>query len=129
MKNRAKCKKCLSIIESFLPDEMIYCKCGAIAVCDGTAMRMWPLNSPDFLRIDDVGNEIKVRYEDKGAEGSNDKSDENGYKNPSKTELIQALEDSLTYTENTPDHEKHSFVTHVALCYYLRAVINILKRE
>lgn len=65
MINRAKCKLCNKIIESHLPDEMVMCPCGTIGVGDGQAMRTYCKDnrySEYFVRVDDLGNEIAVKY-------------------------------------------------------------------
>ena len=59
MKNRAKCKLCLSIIESFHPTDYVLCKCGEIAIDGGQAMRVYAKNFDNFLRIDEEGNEFQ----------------------------------------------------------------------
>lgn len=129
MRNRAKCKLCLSVIESFLPDEIVYCKCGEIAVCDGAAMRMWPIGSPNFLRVDEIGNEVVVSYKEKGAEGHDNEGEHKPNEPRSKADLIKDFENAIEYIDKSPDHEKYSPVTNIALCHYLKALVNILKRD
>lgn len=129
MINRAKCKLCQSIIVSELPDEIVYCKCGEIAVCDGSAMRMWPLGSTHFVRVDDLGNEIIVSYKNEAGKGKDDKQEDAPKEGLSKGDLIKSFEDVLKYTENSPEHEQFSFVTNISLCHHLRALVNILKRD
>lgn len=129
MMNRAKCKLCQSIVISELPNEIVYCKCGEIAVCDGAAMRMWPVGSPHFVRVDDLGNEIVVSYKKEAAKSEEDKNHDHPKEAISKGELIKSFEDALSYTENSPEHEQFSFVTNISLCHHLRALVNILKRE
>jgi hypothetical protein len=129
MRNRAKCKLCQSIIESFLPDEIIYCKCGEIAVCDGPALRMWPFGSPHFLRVDDVGNEIVVSHKEKDGESDGDKQTNRPNEHRSKADLIKDFENAIEYIDKAPNHEQYSFVTNAALCHYMKALVNILKRE
>lgn len=60
MKNRAKCKKCESIIESFHPTDHVTCKCGEISVDGGLSMRCAAVDWVNFVRVDDEGNEIVV---------------------------------------------------------------------
>ena len=98
-----------------------------IAVCDGPAMRMWPAGSPHFVRIDDMGNEIRVKYVDK-------EPDENEKENPGEDqpklsfdESITALERSIEYNEKLPYHEQFSFVTTNEMTAYLKSFLNILK--
>jgi len=58
MRNRAKCRKCGSVIESFHPTDFILCKCEEIAVDGGEALRCYARDWGNFLRVDDEGNEI-----------------------------------------------------------------------
>lgn len=63
MKNRAKCKKCETIIESFHRHDYVECKCGEIAVDGGPDfMRALAFDFSNFVRLDDEGNEISVKY-------------------------------------------------------------------
>ncbi len=58
MRNRAKCKLCSSIIESFHSTDHVECKCGEILVNGGIAMMCAAKHWGNFLRVDDEGNEI-----------------------------------------------------------------------
>ncbi len=58
MRNRAKCKKCESIIESVGARDCVQCKCGEISVMGGQALGCSALDWANFLRVDDQGNEI-----------------------------------------------------------------------
>lgn len=60
MKNRAKCKLCHSIIESFHPTDYVICNCGEISVYGGDSMICSAKNWDNFLRVDDEGNEIFI---------------------------------------------------------------------
>jgi hypothetical protein len=65
MKNKAKCKLCSSIIESFFKDDYVQCKCGEIAIAGGD-YEFWSRANDyaNFLRVDDKGNEILVKTAD-----------------------------------------------------------------
>jgi hypothetical protein len=129
MRNRAKCKLCQSIIESFYPGHVDTCKCGAITVFNGEAMDMAPFNSPHFLRVDEIGNEIVVSYKEKGAEGQGHEEADNPNEPLSRADLIKDFENAIEYIDKAPDHEQYSFVTNAALCHYMKALVNILKRD
>ncbi len=128
MINRAKCVLCQSTIESHLPDEIVYCKCGEIAVCDGPAMRMMPLGSKNFVRVDDMGNEIVVQYRAHEEEPSEEQQEKDDNKNISIHEALEALEESIKYNDNLPQHVQYSFVTTYELNAYVRSILNILRR-
>ena len=61
MRNRAKCKLCGDIIESFHPTDVVECKCGEIAVDRGLGLGCAARDWKNFVRVDDEGNEIVVR--------------------------------------------------------------------
>jgi hypothetical protein len=68
MRNRAKCKLCSSIIESMKLDDYVSCKCGAITINGGTYAYECRANHwENFIRVDDEGNEIIVKVEEKKA--------------------------------------------------------------
>lgn len=127
MINRAKCKLCESIIESWLPDEIVSCKCGAIAVCDGAAMRMWPANSPNFVRVDDRGNEIVVKYVAKEDGHEEQQAPETENSEVSVNEAIEALERSIEYNDNLPYHARYSPVMTEEVNIYLKSILNIIR--
>lgn len=75
MKNRAKCKLCSDILESFHRHDFVTCKCGEISVDGGNdyykcSARNWD----NFLRIDDQGNEIIVKVKDDSDTDVSDKT-------------------------------------------------------
>ncbi len=54
MKNRAKCKKCHSVLESFHEFDYITCKCGEIAISGGNQkLECYANDWSNFLRVDD----------------------------------------------------------------------------
>ena len=58
MNNRAKCRLCQSVIESFHSQDLVECKCGEIAVYGGLSMQCSAKNWSNLIRVDDEGNEI-----------------------------------------------------------------------
>jgi HKD family nuclease len=118
MKNRAKCKLCSSIIESFHEKDYVECSCGTISIWGGPGN--YNLSYDDinnFLRIDDEGNEIVVTVKDK----EDVKPLDNEVK-PSKKELIQMLDEMANNIENLPAHAKFQPVNQ----YDLQALITLL---
>ena len=96
MKNRAKCKLCGSIIESFHSTDYVMCKCAEIFVDGGDAMRCGALKWKNFVRVDDEGHEIIPRVVD---------SDEY-VKKPNKEELLKMLDEMIDSYEKLPTHAK-----------------------
>lgn len=67
MRNRAKCKLCNSIIESYSLEDYVTCSCGEIAITGGNSKYYVSAKEySNFLRVDDEGNEIivTVKHED-----------------------------------------------------------------
>lgn len=61
MRNRAKCKACEEVIESFHRHDYVSCKCGQIAVDGGTdCYRAAAKDWTNFVRVDDDDREIEV---------------------------------------------------------------------
>jgi hypothetical protein len=65
-RNRAKCRLCNQVIESFTMSDLVECSCGEIAIEGGTyRLNTWFKNAENFLRIDDDGNEIPIKFVEK----------------------------------------------------------------
>lgn len=121
MRNRAKCKLCNEIIESFYRYDYITCKCGEISISGGLqSLECSAKNFSNFLRIDDVGNEMVVRVVDK-----DEQNDE--VPKPTKKEMIESLENMIRSLENLPDHAMESPVNHYDLYTYLILIVQIFK--
>ena len=66
MRNRAKCKLCNTIIESFHQHDYVKCKCDEIAVDGGPdGCRVMAKNWDNFLRVDDSGKEYPIKVKEK----------------------------------------------------------------
>lgn len=65
MRNRAKCKKCESVIESTSRKDEMHCKCGAISVSGGDLLGCSAIDWSIFLRVDDEGNVIVPTIQEK----------------------------------------------------------------
>ena len=126
MRNRAKCKLCNEIIESFHRGDLVTCKCDEIAIAGGSEkLDAFAKNWANFMRVDDEGNEIIVTVEDKS---SNEKVMEDLTKpQPSKENYIKMLEEFCQNIDSLPPDGKFSFVTHVDLVSVLRLVLDVLR--
>jgi hypothetical protein len=128
MKNRAKCLLCLSIVESFFEGDICSCKCGEITVYDGDAMRVEFRDIKNFVRVDDIGNEIVVAYKDK-EQGESDKPQENNpLEDLTRADLIEELDRLIESHDNLPDHAKRAPVSGYDFISLMLLVSNILKR-
>lgn len=121
MKNRAKCKKCNSIIESFHSTDYVDCKCGAISVCGGDAMLCAYRDINDFIRVDDQDNEVIVKE-------VNNYPEEQVAK-PNKQELIKLLDDMVKNIENLPKAAMATNVNHYDLLSLLLLLSSLFKAE
>lgn len=113
MINRAKCKLCESVIESFCDGDYIECKCGEIAVDGGDKLRCSAKNFSNFIRVDDEGNEIVVKIFDPTK--------------PQKADLIKMLEEMIKNIENLPIHAMVTSINHYDLASALLLILNIFK--
>jgi len=123
MRNRAKCKLCSVIIESFHETDYVDCSCGEISIHGGKyklgcAAKNWA----NFMRVDDLGNEIVVKID----------GDENAYKTPdkgSKKDLIVLLDDLIQEIEKLPSHAMTASVTHYDLLSVLFLLSSLFKAK
>ena len=137
MKNRAKCKLCSSIIESFHATDWVTCKCGEIHVDGGDAMKCAAKNWSNFLRVDDSGNEIIVKVESPSdpehastGDGENgDSGDHNKHKKPSKLELIEMLKEMINSIERLPDYAMSTPITHYDFSSLLILLLALLSDD
>ncbi len=128
MRNRAKCKKCGSIIESFHRYDFVSCKCNEISVDGGTDhLRCSAKDFTNFLRVDDEGNEIIVHFkEPEMFRDENIESDAN-YPKPSSKELIDTLEETIKNIDHLPDSARFAPVTHSDFSSALSLLAAILR--
>lgn len=124
MKNRAKCKLCLSVIESYHSTDLVLCKCGEIQVEGGEAMKCAARNWFNFLRIDDEGNEIVPVI--KGSEEAIEEEEHYNVK-PTKKELVEMLDQMIESIEKLPDHAKMSGINHYDYCALMMLLAQIFK--
>jgi hypothetical protein len=127
MKNRAKCKLCQSVIESFHKFDLVSCKCGEISISGGLdAYEAAAMNWNNFLRIDDQNNEIVVKVE-----GNHPliKIQEIPSTKPNRKELLSMLDEMIKSIENLPDHAKYSSVNQYDLYSFMLLMSSILKSE
>lgn len=120
MKNRAKCKLCQSIIESFHDSDYVICKCGQISVSGGVSMKCSALDWNNFLRVDDHGNEIVVKVQQV--------SENITYNtNLSREDKIKMLEEMIKTYENLPTHALQSPITGYDFTSALLLISSILR--
>ncbi len=124
MKNRAKCKLCNSIIESFHSTDYVMCKCGEIAIDGGEGMKCYAKNWDNFLRIDDQGNQIIVTIKDLET-----KSPIDNQAKPTKKELLNMLEEMIKTYERLPEQAAVAPVTNYDLASSLMLLLSIIRAD
>jgi hypothetical protein len=123
MRNRAKCKLCKSIIESYHDTDYVDCKCGEISVSGGSALYCAAKSWDNFVRVDDRDSEIITKVVDDVKPLYNDDS------KPNKKQLIEMLERDIANMEGLPQSAMVSPVTHYDLVSSLMIVLAIFKSE
>jgi hypothetical protein len=122
LRNRAKCKLCKDIIESFHPTDYVVCKCEEIALDGGEAMRCSAKDFNNFLRIDDKNNEIDVKVINENPKKEIDQ------KILSKKDIVYTIEEMIKNIENLPTHIMSTPISHydfVSLLWILSASMRL----
>ena len=109
MKNRAKCKLCKDVIESFHRHDYVSCSCGEISIDGGqdqygASARDWA----NFLRVDDEGNEIIPKVVDKELE-TIDVVEEPKISRQAKIDMLKSMAESI---ERLPQNAMTLPITH-----------------
>ncbi len=124
MKNKAKCKLCSTIIESFHSTDYVMCNCGEIAVDGGSGLKCYAKNWDNFLRLDDNGNEIIVTSEE-----TLPKSLLDNQSKPTKKELIDMLDEMVKNIERLPENAMSTPITHYDFVSLLLLLSSILRAD
>lgn len=124
MRNRAKCKLCNEIIESFHQSDFVECKCKEISLDGGQyrflcAAKDWK----NFLRIDDAGNEREIIVKEKEIE------ELEVIKPLSKKEQIEMLKTMVKNIENLPQNAMSQPINHYDFYSYMALVVSILQEN
>ncbi len=125
MRNRAKCKKCGDVIESYHENDYVSCNCDEISIAGGTtslkaAAKEWK----NFLRVDDLGNEIIV-------EVKNIEKEEDSYtpSRPNKKELINMLDEMIKKIEDLPPLAMSTPINHYDMASFMLLISSILQTD
>lgn len=119
MKNRAKCRLCGDILESFHRYDYVACKCGEISIDGGNdhlgcSAGDWK----NFLRVDDEGNEVVVKTVD------SEKTQES--QKLSLSEQIDMLDTMVKNLENLPKNAMSLPINHYDLYSFVLLISSIL---
>lgn len=126
MRNRAKCRLCGSIIESFHAEDYVSCKCDEIAVDGGTAMRCYAKSWDNFMRVDDVGNEVIIKLKDDDVKPL---YNEEQTKEITRKELMDMLRGMIESIERLPQGAMLQPITHYDLVSALLLVESLFKAD
>lgn len=125
MKNRAKCKLCLTIIESHFEGDVCYCRCGEICVFGGPSMDMSPFGSPHFLRVDDLGNEVVVQYKSVNETKESDDAVDQEPEQLHVEDPLHYLESIFELDEQFLNKGHNQPMTRSEVMLYMRAIIKL----
>ena len=127
MRNRAKCKLCASIIESFHTYDYVACKCGEISISGGNdKLECSAKNWANFLRIDESGHEIIVKVKDSSETVGTGASDQPIM---SRADKIDMLETMVKNIENLPKTAMSQSINHYDMYSFMLLIVSILKDE
>jgi hypothetical protein len=125
MRNRAKCKLCSSILESFHQHDFVTCKCGEISIDGGQSFfKASAKDFKNFLRVDDIGNEIIVTVKD---EVKTEEKTIEEVKPPTKAEKLQMLDEMVKSIEGLPQQAMTLPINHYDFYSALLLLSSILK--
>lgn len=98
-RNRAKCKLCGDILESFHMDDYVKCSCNEISICGGQDRYFCAANDwKNFVRVDDDDSEIIPMIVDK----------ESMSRKHVKLDMLRNMVETF---KNLPDHERYKAIT------------------
>ena len=131
MKNKAKCKLCNSIIESFHATDYVMCKCGEIAVDGGESLRCYANDFSNFLRVDDEGNEIVISVRDRltSTEQPTAAPQLTNHESFSRQDLIKTVEDMIKTIEALPQQALSTSVNQYDYLSLLFLFLSLLRAE
>jgi hypothetical protein len=105
MKNRAKCKLCEEVIESFHLSDHVECKCGEISIGGGLDKYLCSANDfNNFLRVDDNDNIIipKIVSKESAQENTQTEQQESPKEPLSNKLIIEMLDNMIKSIEDLP---------------------------
>lgn len=125
MKNKAKCKLCESVIESFHVTDYVMCKCGEIAVDGGEALYCYAKNFENFIRVDDEGKEVSVSVKD------NVLSQKTETETPKRTknEVLSTVKEMISQIESMPANAMTASLNHYDYLSLLLLLSSALELE
>lgn len=125
MRYRAKCKLCNTIIEA--KGNVVDCACGEIGLDDTSpSLRLKAADWDNLIRIDDEGNYVSVKVQEKDGISSS-KPDPEGVSKTTLDELFGMLNQMIKNIEDLPPPALASSITHYDLLSALLLLSAILR--
>ena len=121
MRNRAKCKLCKEVIESFHSTDYVICSCNEIFVDGGSSLRCGAKNWENFARIDSNGVEIPIRIL------QTDITTEQPILN--KEKIVRELEILLENIQSLPDQAMITPINHYDYASLLMVLVSLFKLD
>lgn len=130
MRNRAKCKLCKSIIESFTLYDYVMCKCGEIAISGGTQeANCSAKNWNNFLRIDDLNNEVIPKIIDPNMPSDTTLAEDISQTKLTKKDMLKMLEEMINGYERLPQQALNGPVSNLDMISALMLIKSIFTVE
>lgn len=126
MRNRAKCKICEEILESFHRHDYVTCKCGEISIDGG--QDYWRCSAKDwsnFLRVDDNGNEFSPEIIEKEKNSSEEKPETK--QSITKKDLHHECQSILDYIDKMDEYSKSK--PEISILYSLSLIFKTFLEE
>jgi hypothetical protein len=129
MRNRAKCKKCQSILESFHLHDYVTCKCGEISISGGNDKYFtYAHDFSNFIRIDDEEKEVLVTFKEDDS-GHDQKKSQEPPKKATREDLLQEFQRLLDNIEQLPEPALTLPISHYDLYSFMLILSHILRAE
>jgi len=125
MRNRAKCKLCGDILESFHEHDYVCCKCGEISICGGNVkLECSAKDWTNFLRVDDQNHVIVPKVVQKDEEKpAMDVEKPLGY-----FDKLDMLKSMVGHFEDLPKHVMDAPINHYDFYSFALVVISLLEQ-
>lgn len=131
MQNKAKCKLCSDIIQSYHSTDYVICKCGEISLDGGDAMRCYATKDlANVIRIDDNGNEIIPKIVDGNNATYTSLSDKSvDDLELSSDALLDMLSDQIASYDRLPKDALYSPAMVTDMLSFMMIILAILKTK
>lgn len=107
MRNRAQCRQCHTVLESFHELDYVSCKCGEISISGGgVRFETGAKDYSNFLRVDDDDNVVEPKFIEKKNEPPSEP------RKVSREEVLDIIKETIKGIENLPQKAMSAPITH-----------------